>query len=75
MSKATAKLNRKVIPFDQLPDCAWVRKPMVMALFGVSNTTLWRWGNEGRIPKPTLIGPRVSAWRVGDLRKFLGQPS
>ena len=75
MSKATAKLTRKVVPFDQLPDCAWVRKPRVMALFGVSDTTLWRWGKEGRIPKPTLIGPRVSAWRVGDLRKFLGQSS
>ena len=75
MSKATAKLNRKPIPFDQLPDCAWVRKPTLMALFSVSDTTLWRWGREGRIPKPTLIGPRVSAWRVGDIRRFLEQQS
>ncbi len=65
----------QVTVFDKLPDSAWVRKHTVMALFGVSDTTVWRWSKEGRLPKPTQIGPRTTAWKVGELRKFLGPTS
>ncbi|PTU32402.1 helix-turn-helix transcriptional regulator [Stenotrophobium rhamnosiphilum] len=54
--------------FDQLPDSAYVRQPVVQALFGISHATVWRWCNSGHLPKPIKPGPRVTAWNVGALR-------
>jgi predicted DNA-binding transcriptional regulator AlpA len=56
--------------FDQLPDSAFIRAPIVRALCGgISNTTLWRWVQENRLPKPEKLGPQVTAWNVGALRR------
>lgn len=38
----------------------------------VSKSTVWAWVKSGRFPQPVRIG-RVTAWRVGDIRSFLGQ--
>jgi predicted DNA-binding transcriptional regulator AlpA len=57
--------------FDQLPDSAHVRLPVVMALFGVAPATVWRRCRDGTIPPPLRIGPRVTAWQVGALRLAL----
>lgn len=56
--------------FDQLPDSARVRLPIVQALNGdVSAATIWRWVKEGKLPRPEKLGPNTTVWRVGDLRK------
>lgn len=70
------KTKDKPIPpglsdFDKLPGTANVRLPVVCALLGVSAPTVYRWVREGRIPAPRKIGPRVSGWRVSDLRALL----
>jgi predicted DNA-binding transcriptional regulator AlpA len=57
--------------FDQLPDSANVRQPIVEALFACSSTTLWRRVKDGRIPRPRKLSDRVTAWRVGELRRAL----
>lgn len=57
--------------FDTLPDAAHVRLPAVLALFGISRATAWRWVKEKKIPEPKHFGSRVSAWNVGDLRGAL----
>lgn len=57
--------------FDTLPDSAHVRLPAVVALFGVSRATVWRWVKEQKIPAPKHFGSRVSAWNVADLREAL----
>lgn len=59
--------------FDQLPDSANVRQPIVEALFACSSTTLWRRVKDGRIPKPRKLSDRVTAWRVGELRRSLAK--
>lgn len=57
--------------FDQLPDSANVRLPVVQALFACSDETIRRRVKAGLLPKPRKLGPRVTAWNVGELRQAL----
>jgi predicted DNA-binding transcriptional regulator AlpA len=57
--------------FDRLPASAYVRLPVVAALFGCSTPTVWRRVQTCDIPAPRKIGPRVTAWNVGELRAAL----
>jgi predicted DNA-binding transcriptional regulator AlpA len=57
--------------FDQLPDSAHVRQPVVQGLYGFGNSTLWRRVQAGAIPAPVKLGPRTTAWNVGELRRDL----
>ncbi len=57
--------------FDRLPDSAFVRRPVVRALFQVSTATVWRWSKSSRIPSPRRLSEGVTAWNVGELRKAL----
>ena len=56
--------------FDEMPDSGYVRAPVVLALLGISNSTLWRWVKSSRIPAPKTIG-RSSLFQVGQLRACL----
>jgi predicted DNA-binding transcriptional regulator AlpA len=57
--------------FDSLPDAAYVRQPVVEALYGVSSATVWRMVKRGAIPAPKKLSARVTAWNVGGLRRNL----
>lgn len=57
--------------FPSLPDDARARLPVVTRLFSCSNATVWRMVKDGRLPAPAKTGPRMTSWRVGDLRKAL----
>jgi len=57
--------------FDQLPDVANVRQPVVQALYACSPASVWRGVNAGRIPKPRKLSPRTTCWNVGELRQAL----
>lgn len=57
--------------FDDLPDSANVRLPVVAALNSVSEPTVWRWVKTGRLPAPKKLGPNVTAWNVGELRRSM----
>jgi predicted DNA-binding transcriptional regulator AlpA len=54
--------------FDQLPDSANVRQPVVEALYGCSGSTIRRRVQDGVIPPPRKLSTRISAWNVGELR-------
>lgn len=54
--------------FPSLPDDAFVRLPVTSALFGISNATAWRWVKSGILPAPLKPSPKITCWRVGDLR-------
>lgn len=60
--------------FNELPDCATVRMPVVAALFSISPATVWRWQKAGHLPSPIRTGG-VTRWRVGDLRAFIAPGS
>ena len=58
--------------FSNLPDDAFVRLPVVAALYSVSSSTVWRMVRAGKIPCPKRHFSRVTAWNVGELRAALG---
>lgn len=58
--------------FDDLPNSANVRQPVVEGLYGYSSATLWRRVKDGSLPAPRKISDRVTVWNVGELRRALG---
>lgn len=57
--------------FNSLPPDANVRAPVVAALFACSEVTVWRWSAAGRLPSPRTLGPKITAWNVGEIREAL----
>ncbi len=45
--------------------------PPIVPLVPVSRATLWVWIKKGLFPPPVNVGPRVTAWRVSDVRVWL----
>lgn len=58
--------------FDSLPDSAHVRVPVVAALRGCTVNTVWRHVKLGLVPAPKKLGPQITAWNVGELRRSFG---
>lgn len=74
MHKANIKqrcFHSTLFHFDDLPDDAYVRQPVVEALYSCSSATVWRGVKHGNIPKPRKLSAGVTGWRVGDLRRNL----
>jgi hypothetical protein len=60
--------------FEDLPKTAYVKRPVVQALFGgISDEEVRRRTLDGRIPKPTKLGSRNNIWQVGQLREALAK--
>lgn len=60
------------INFDQAPDGAFMRaRALCGGVVPFSESTLWRKAAEGTFPEPVRLSARVTAWRVGDVRKWL----
>ena len=57
-----------------LPPEGFVRLPVVIKVMGMGKTTWWMGVREGRFPKPVKLGPRMSAWRVEDIRALIANP-
>ncbi|NOC43892.1 MULTISPECIES: AlpA family transcriptional regulator [unclassified Ruegeria] len=60
--------------FDDLPDDALLREKQILYPHGpvpVSRSTWWAGVRAGRFPQPVHLGPRTTAWRVGDIRELL----
>lgn len=66
-----ATIPEALANFDQLPDSANIRLPIVMRLYGISSASVWRGVKTGIIPKPRKLTPRTTAWLVADIRKAL----
>jgi predicted DNA-binding transcriptional regulator AlpA len=54
-----------------LPAEGYVRIRQVLQAVPVARSTWWQMVREGRAPKPRKLGPRITAWDVADLRRFL----
>ena len=46
-------------------------KPPVPAIIPVKKSCWWDGVKAGRFPKPVKLGPRVTAWRVEDIRALI----
>ena len=59
---------------SNLPETGFLRLPSVIAPGGpipVSKSTWWSGVRDGRFPKPVKLGPRITAWRVQDIRALI----
>lgn len=57
-----------------LPETGFVRLSTILAPHGpipVSKSTWWAGVKSGRFPKPVKLGPRITAWRVADIRRLI----
>lgn len=61
--------------FNDLPDQAFVRLPVVLMLLGVSRSTVWRLCKSGALPAPKKLGSHIAVWSVRDLRNVLNSGS
>ena len=42
-------------------------------LLPINRSTWWAWIKADRAPRPVKLGPRISAWRVEDIRALLAE--
>jgi prophage regulatory protein len=47
--------------------------PPTPAIIPVSKSTWWAGVKSGRYPRPIKLGPRITAWRVEDIRKLINE--
>jgi predicted DNA-binding transcriptional regulator AlpA len=65
----------------QLPETGFLRlyqiignpvaDPPIPAVIPIGRSTWWLGVREGRYPKPFKLGPRITAWRVEDIRALI----
>ncbi|EFK96569.1 transcriptional regulator [sediment metagenome] len=66
---------------NQLPETGFLRLPNIIgnpnatppipALIPVKKSCWWAGVKSGRFPQPVKLGPRVTAWRVEDIRALI----
>jgi len=71
---------KAITTFNDLPDMAMiqVRTLVNFKVLPYSATTIWRKCRNGEFPSPIKMSSGITAWRVGDIRKYLqviGNPS
>ena len=67
----------------QLPETGFLRlsqiignpnaNPPIPALIPISRSTWWAGVSSGRFPRSIKLGPRITAWRIEDIRKLIQQ--
>ena len=64
--------------FIGLPTSGLMRLTSIIGPNGpipVSKSTWWAGVRSGRYPKPVKLGPRITAWRVADVRALINAGS
>ena len=70
-SELTQAIPEALANFDQLPDSAYIRLPVMKGLYGVSAASIWRGVKNSTIPKPVKLTERTTAWSVKLVRAAL----
>ena len=59
---------------NSFPETGFVRLSQILAPNGpipVGKSTWWAGVKSGRFPQPIKLGPRITAWRVEDIRALI----
>ena len=70
-SEITQTIPEALANFDQMPNSASIRLPVMIGLYGVSAATIWRGVKNGTLPRPAKLAERCTAWNVGQVRADL----
>ena len=68
-----------------LPETGFVRLPNIIGnakadppippIYPVSRSSWWAGVKSGRYPQPVKLGPRITAWRIEDIRALIERHS
>jgi predicted DNA-binding transcriptional regulator AlpA len=77
MEPIAVKVTLPETGFLRLPNIIGDAKanPPIPAIIPVSKSTWWAGVKSGRYPKPIKLGPRITAWRVEDIRNLIRESS
>lgn len=70
-SELSQAIPEALANFDQLPDSAYIRLPVMKGLYGVSAATIWRNCRQLKMPAPVKLSERCTAWSVKSIRADL----
>ncbi|MFE3837835.1 helix-turn-helix transcriptional regulator [Pseudogemmobacter sonorensis] len=67
----------------QLPETGFLRLPQIIGdpdrglppIIPVKKTCWWQGVRSGRFPASVKLGPRITAWRVEDIRALIAETS
>ena len=59
----------------KLPETGFLRQSQVLSFIPISRSTLWRRVTTGTFPAPLKLSPRVTVWRVEDVRRWIQEQS
>jgi prophage regulatory protein len=54
-----------------LPESGYVRLSTILKIIPVSKSTWWAGVKDGRFPKSCKLSPKITAWRVEDIRDLM----
>ena len=58
-------------PRATIPDEGFMRLPAVLAVIPVSKSHWWAGIQSGKYPKGVKLGPKLTAWKVADIRALI----
>lgn len=70
-SKERKPRNKITYKPVELPAEGFVRKPSVLAVLGISNTSFHNGIKAGKYPAGKLLSPRCRVWPVSEIRALL----
>ncbi len=56
-----------------LPPEGFIRLPVALAVLGIGRTSFLAGVKDGKYPQPVRLGPRITAWRVEDIRAVIAR--
>jgi hypothetical protein len=67
---------------NQLPETGFLRLSQIIGdpkrgippIVPIGKTAWWEGVRSGRFPKPIKLGPRITVWRVEDIRNLIESP-
>jgi len=54
---------------------SFIRLPQVVAMTGLSSTTIWRYEKKGLFPKRIKVTLRTTAWKLSEVQSFIDKTS
>jgi len=55
------------------PTRKYIRAQKLATMLAVHRTTLWRWVQDGHMPRPVQLGPNTVAWDSSQIDAWLAE--
>jgi len=49
----------------------YIRVAALATQLNVSESTIWRWASEGKLPRPMKLSRRVTVWRQDEVQEAI----